>query len=249
MYKRSLIDIINGVVASMTFVVTITKVTAEAGGNYLLNVLDIYHAQKGWPVQINGKLYNIVSWTDIPGQMTLTVNDPGGSGAIATGTFNLYAPEFFYGTPVDTTAELGKQNNAFNKYPMYWLLLNYKERFHDDPGNPIERDSTFKLYALTGDRAMQSMAQSDLNETYLKPMQRMMDNFIRRVNGSWGGSNQQGIAVFDKYKLDYDMEPFLKMGVYVNGKGVPKALMSSPLTGVGCYVTVKILRPASDNIC
>jgi len=250
MYKRSLIDIIDAVIQSMTFAITIYKVTPEAGNNYLLNVSDIFHSQQGWPVQINGKSYNIVSWTDMAGQMTLTVNDPEGkSGAPVQCEFNLYAPDFFYGTPVDTTAELAKQNNAFDKYPMFWLLMNFKEKFHDNPENPIERDSTFKIYALTGDRAMQSMEQSALNETYLKPMQKMMDKFIERVNGSWGGGAKQGLAVFDKYKLEYDMQPFLKMGVYVQNKGVKTAIMTSPLTGVECSMTVRILRPQTNNLC
>lgn len=246
MYKRSLIDIIDAVVASMTFVVTIQKVTLT-GGNYILNVDDIYHAQQGWPVQIAGKPYTIVSWDDTPCAMTLTVSDPGGSGAISIGTFNLYSPEFFYGTPVDTTTEVSKVNNAFDKYPMYWLLMNFSEIFHDDVGNPIERDSTFKIYAMTGTRKMEGMKQSDLNNNYLKPMEKMMDNFIKRVNGSWGGGASQGIAVFAKYKLDYKLTPFLKMGVYVQNKGVKTAMMTSPMTGIECSMTVKILRNEEND--
>lgn len=249
-HRRSLIDILDDVVKSMSFPITIYKIFAPTSGssiisppgtgnNYVLNVDNIYHAQIGYSVTIGGNIYEIVAVNNVSiacGVYQITINDASGTTPInfpTVNSFNLYTPFFFHGTPRETNAELEQQTQAFNKYPMIWLWEEFSEVFSDDQEEPHERESDIQLCFLT--QADFAKLQDDMATLYVEPMMRLMESFIHKVN--------EPISLFDRIDLDYTVIRKNKFGVYIRGKGSDKSMFSDNCAGVILQVKLKLYEP------
>jgi hypothetical protein len=237
--KRSLIDILETAIQAMAFPITIWKVTATVANTWQLNVDNLYHAVKGYIISIGGNNYTIVSVNDDTSPLQLTVTDPTGllPAPTAQTSFNLYSPFFFHGMPRDSSAEMKQEQNAFNKYPMIWLMETFTETFYDDPEDANERDSQVKLYFLT-DSQFETNQTNDLYEIYLLPMRRLLDSFIDMVNTQY--------SYFVQWNLKYNVTNYPKFGVYIRGKGVAENLFADNLTGCELDIVLKITKPNSS---
>lgn len=241
-YRQSFIDILENFINGMQFQCQIWNVqnNTPVTGQYTLSVDNVYHAVAGYTVTIGGKPYTIVSWIDTPNAQRLVVSDPGGSGVIAPQqTFNFYTPYFFHGTPLDATTEIKQEKSEFNKSPMIWLWENYEETYHDDPEDAIERDVEASLYFLTITANSMKLQTDDLDYNYVRPMRRLLDNFIHSINNP--------IGILQRWDTKYKTQVYYKFGVIARNKGVSENLMVDKLTGVELKMTFKIIRSEYDN--
>jgi hypothetical protein len=223
-YKQSSIDIIGAVVASMTFPVQITNVVS-VGTTHTLTVCDIFHAQAGFSVTIDGNAYLI---EDIAAPDTIIVT---GAAPITVASFMLYTPFYFHGTPIETNVELVQEKNASNKTLMIWFLENFTDIFFDDSEDTREREIRFRLFFLTQANHEQWKVD-DAYHNAIEPMRRLMENFIEKLRSL--------PARFDLIDWEYEAINYAKFGVYISNKGMQKSLFADKLAGCELNLSLKI---------
>ena len=246
-YPKPLKYILENVVNAMTFNVTVYKVSSSlpptsylnkpaTGLNYVLNVNNVYHAQVGYLVTIGGHQYEIVAYDTYAGPkyMTITVNDPTGLNPPVTGIFSLSTPLFVHGTPRDTNTELIKIQDASVKYPLIFLLEEYKEDYHGSKREAKQRDSYVTLCFLTQSDPTQQ--QNDISDLYVEPMARLAYNFVQAMN--------KQVGVFKTLPLDYSLVRKNKFAIaFKANDGNPK-IMFADTAGVAFTSTLEIFKSA-----
>ncbi len=221
----------------MTFPVVIEDVNL-VGGNYVLTVDDIYHAQPTFTVTIGATVFKIADIDADASTITVTTTATlSGTFWEDNTTFNLYTPYFFHGTPLATSAELLAIHRSKNKTPMIWFLEQFKERFYN--GSPIERESTIRIFFLT--QAKHNEWQTD--DAYhqaIQPMHRLAENFIDILEGYKDNCR----LVFDiNEDFYYDTINFSQFGVYINMKGTEENLFAAnQLSGCETPMLLKVKR-------
>lgn len=230
MNRASSLDIINTIIQAISYRVEIKDYANNADGTHDLHVCNMYHAQVGFTVTIDGKNYKIIE--------ILAVDKPdckrgnwdfmkirGDADDIEVLVFDLYRPVFVYGTPIQQGVENDKVGNAYLKTPMFWVnqgTLNTK-LLYDETVNK-EREMDFEIFALTqSDHAM--WLSKDFQKNAVKPMERMLGRFFDQIKAMpW---------LFDQYSLSYDVKPYQRFGVYISNKGFEKSLWNDKLSGAG----------------
>jgi hypothetical protein len=231
MYREDTIDILASVVAAMQFPVAITGI-ASVGDMHTLKVCDIYHVQNGFSVTIGGNSYQVV---DFQYPDTIVVQ---GSQPIMVDAFEMYRPYFFHGTPVESSAELQQNNNAFTKYPMIWVMENFRDVFYDFNFSSIERDIRASIFFLTTADHSRWLTANAYKEA-IQPMRRLEEQFMRTLVGM---SNRFLMDEFDE-----EVENYAKFGVYIREKGMDKNLLADELAG--CELKASKIRVYFSGNC
>lgn len=234
-YRDSIITLVQQPVEAMTFPVTIDNIVAN-GNDYTLTCCDVYHAQPGFIVTIDGQQYTIVSVT-YPG--TLVVRDLTGTNPITAESFDMYTPFFFHGTPIETNVELGQVKDAAEKTPMVWFLENFSEKFNDNEEETLERESTCRIFFLT-QADHNKWLTDDFYSNAILPMHRLLENWIADLK-----ENKR----FETQDLEYTTTNHIKFGVYIANKGVQSSLFSDKLSGVECAIVLKTYKPGECPDC
>lgn len=237
-YKESSIDIIRGIVESLEFPVTIDAAVNDGGGNHTLTVEDMYHAQPGFKVTIDGKIYKI---TDIIPAVQPDCGVPnldvmkvtGDAGDIVATTFELYKPFFFHGTPIAQGVELVKKNKAVDKVPMAWFYQQSKDHFFESETINDERDITLRLFFLTQGKP-ETWLSEDAHNQGVKPMRRLLEIFIAKLKTM--------SYRFDVDDMEYDVLPYYKFGVFIVNRGMEKSLWSDKLSGCELAIPLKVFK-------
>ena len=237
-YKESSIDIIEKVVLAMTFPVKILKVDS-VGDVHTLTVCDIFHAQPDFKVDIAGNEYTIQSTSGTTTMIVKGTPDP------VVGTFQLYKPNFFHGTPTQQGVELIEELKATEKTPMIWLYEQFTDKFFNDPESKTERDIIMRLFFLTDTETDQNLTE-DAYQKAIEPMRRLAENFERQLNVP-----QNGVKRFNTDTLEFDLINYHKFGVFINNKGMEKSLWQEKLAGCEMAVTLPVFRvePCEDDQC
>ena len=228
-YKKPLANILNDLISSLTFPVTIFKAT-QNGADWILNVDDAYYSQKGFTISIGGNNYIIQS---VQAQSTYDILTVTGTPTISVNTFNMYPIYFFYGTLVDGGIQLSQIANATQKTPLIFLPVDDSlvETYHNDPVTSHERSSRCKLYFLSqGDDSLLNPDALSLN---VEPMKRLFEIF--------NDATKDAISIFDYYNQDFDLKLYAKFGVYSGGKQ-PSKLWADDLSGCGVDIKFDILK-------
>lgn len=232
-YRKSLIDILEPLVASMVFPITIYK-QIVTGNDHLLYVNDVYHAQVGFNAIIDGLPYKIISVNAALNQMTVT--DEENSGAITATSFHLYEPYFFHGTVRETDAELTQNQNAFTKTPMIWVMDGFEETENEDPDSAIERVSYPRIFFLT--QSDFSKVTNELHDNYEEPMKRLKDQFVKLIRDNYDR--------FEVSDWSTKITRYSKFGVYINSS-IDKSLFADNLSGIEIQPSFNIL--SIDGCC
>lgn len=229
-YTRDIIDILNEVISSMEFPVAIDSVTANADGSQTLYCSDIYHAQIGFNVTINGLSYKITAFSQADETITVTANFTGTNTITAGVSFYMYTPFFFHGTPIATGQDLSDYSDANEKTPMLWLWENWTERENDEL-NPVAREIDCEIYFLT--QANFNLWKTDDAYQYaIRPMTRLKQMFKDKV--------KETTEIFSADDIVFETVPYSKFGVFLRSKGSEKNLFVDQMAGVGCKVTFKL---------
>lgn len=228
MNRRHLIDILESVFFSMNLVVTINGVVTT-GTTHVISCEDVKYAQVGRKITIDGNEYTI---TEVDHQAeTITCT---GDEAIVVGSFTLYEPFFFYGTPIQQGVELNAEDQARDKTPMVWLLESFTEDFTDDIDNPIERTVTPRLFFVT-EADFENYTTAQAKDLYIRPMMRLRDMFIAQIKAT-----PRVFEVIDE--LAFSGSDYNKFGVYITNKGAEKSMWADKLSGIECAPDLKIYK-------
>lgn len=230
-YLKPLTKILREVVEGMTFPV---KINSVVPGSETVEIFccDIYHAQVGYTVTIDGNDYKIEAFSQANESLVLKPKFTG-SYTIAPGTtFQLYGLHFFHGTPITTDTELKEIEFAADKVPMIWLWENFTETVVRD--SLIERYANgIELYALTqSPEQLQQMSHSDIMTNCVEPMRRAAQNlrnyFYKRTD------------IFSTDFSKFDFEEYPKFGIVARKKGSERKLMADFLSGCGIYTDFEL---------
>lgn len=245
-YRRSFIDIMADVIQNFAGsgtapgpfpgpTIKIFKVTGSAGA-YVLWVDDMAYAAINKTITINGNPYVITALSDNVGNHQITVND-NGSGNPGLVTFQLYSFYFYSGTPMQTADDTTGITPITGKYPMIWLLEEFKEKYYWSEGETMDRETTCKLYFLDEANPAQGVSSIRWN-AFLKPIYKFRDLFMH-----WAKETHQDFYIWD---LETNDTPKSKFGVYLSGKGVSESLFADDLAGVEVVATFAIYKNAQN---
>lgn len=229
-YKRDITDVLNEVISAMEFPVAIDSVVLNGDGTQTLYCSDIYHAQIGFDVTINGLSYKITDFDQSNETIAVTPNFTGTATISGGISFYMYNPFFFYGTPIATGQDLSGYDDANDKTPMVWLWENYIERNNDEMAS-ISREVDVELYFLT-QANFELWKTSDSYTKAIRPMRRLMEKFIVEVRSR--------DDLFSADDLTYDSENYAKFGVFIRTKGSTSNIFQDKLSGCSCKLTLKL---------
>ena len=235
MKRRDLVDIIGEAVGGMVFPITILEVTA-AGDQKRLKFCDTMHAQINFFLTINDTPYKILA---VGGTIYITINtsDTINAGDIAY----LYKPKFTYGTPVETATETAKIGAMVDGFPLSWLRLNFTEKINKW-NNTTEREADIDLYFLTlckhGDLTYQ-----DLHIVGIIPMRSLAESFVDYIQ------SPAQLGNFNTDDIEYSIDNYEKLGIYIREKGSDKQLIGKNLTGVCLSIKIKLYRGSKCLDC
>lgn len=215
-YRTESPDIFNAVVQRMNVSMKIVDYTQD-GATHTVELCDVKWLQAGYPLTIGGNAYTVVSVDDVTNITVLTGDEP-----ITTATFEIYRPKFFYGTPVDTENQLKPKRLSRDKYPMIYLMLNFRERNFEGANPAIGRNGTYRVFALS-DSNFEKWLTENIHEYAIKPMSRLMQHFIDTIKSMKG--------TFFTEEFDYESIPAYKFGVFIDNKGAPKSFFTNNLSG------------------
>lgn len=225
-YTRNAIDIIESIVTAMTFKVKIKSVTVAAGLQ-TIEVCDLFHAEPNRNITIDGNSYLIKDIVESAynecGVATLPKIILEGTPDIIATEFDLYAPQFYHGTPLAQNVNLDKKSNKMHdKTPMVWFLEQFRERYYDEL-NSNERDLHCSIFFLTGADHSRWLTE-DAYHYANNPMKRLAENFISKLKSM--------VADFDTTEMEYELFYYSKFGVQITNQGTEKNFFHDELAGV-----------------
>jgi len=230
--KTELSDILYSVIQDIDVSMTITDYS-YTGTTHTVEVCDVKWIQVGRAVTIGANEYTVTAINYATNVLTLT-----GANPITVFTFNIYRPIFFYGTPIETGNDIKAISNSEDKYPMFYLLLNYEEQNYEDDEDPIERTVNFRLYAVT-DSDHGKWLTSDIHDRCIKPMTRMYTALIEAIKADK--------MSFDTNGFRFGTIPQYKFGAYVTNKGSLANFFVDNLSGWEMRFTELKIR--KDHTC
>lgn len=235
MYSRSFISILDEIVSLINLDMEIKSITS-AGDLHTLKICDLKHAQKGYSVVIGGVSYKITD-IDFPNKEMVVEGSPDPTDTY----FELYPVYFFYGTPRETSTEISKNIQATSHSnsvtPMIFLNETFEEDANYEEESSIDREIAPFIYAL-GQRPEDKFSK-DLQEDYVKPMRRLMEEFIKAA--------QKKTELIDMREYKTKLVNYSKFGVYVSNSGVNQNLFAMPLSGCSNNGTIKLY--AKEECC
>lgn len=231
-YKRPFVDICNDVMNGINVTMQALAVTLNTDGTQTVKFCDIFYAQKGFNVMIDGKSYVITDFSQVNETLTLQANFTGDPTITNRVIFDLYRPYFFYGTPLTTAAELDQIKPAELKTPMIWLWEKFKETFYRD--EMIERTiDDVEFYALSQPpKKLMQMIRIDIERDCVNPMRRLLEMFFAEI--------ERRTDIFSADDLQFSTEEFARFGIVGRNQGATKSVLMENLSGVGGYCTLDL---------
>lgn len=240
-YKKSTIAILRDLISAMDFTMQITAViettiTTDTGTITVqrLTVCDIMHAEPGRNIVLNEGTYQIRE-IDADNKYIYVF----GSVVIAPQTFDLYAPVFYYGTPIRTGIELNQEQTAANKTPMIWFAQLSTDEY-DDVDSAFDRFINGDLFFLTQNNPEMWLTEKS-QRLSVDPMRRLMEHFLADVQ------NANGIFFTDDFK--YSAKEYQNFGVYISEKGVLQNKWADKLAGIKLNPCLTVINNYECESC
>ncbi len=227
--RKSVIEILQGLIASWSLPVVVSNVVDNGGNTYTLSVDKTYYLQAGSGVKdrtvtIASVKYKLI---DIVNNKSIKIF---GASIPSVGTFVLPVPYFFHGTIMQTNTELVKREPDINKKtPMVYLQRPFDSV--DDAGDLDNTDtakrSDLVLYFLT--KANFPEWYTDDHDKYaVIPMTNMMEEFVELLKRN---------AKYIDRLTDYPNTDMIKFGV-VTQDVVSKGYWSDNYSGIQMRITL-----------
>jgi len=210
----------------MTFPIEYQSVTTTATTVTLFGICDIRHIQPNRTVTINAIEYIVASYSAIAANFTITLKKLPAQASLVTppdsGTFTLYTPKFFHGTPMQQEVEFKHIKNQKLKTPMIYLMEPFTSKIDNSWESSIYSRSKVTLCFLT-EADIHKLVTDELQYNAVKPMFNLCQDFIAQMMES---------RMFYTDELEYDITYHSKFGINVRDEGTKKTLFTENLSGV-----------------
>ena len=145
----------------------------------------------------------------------------------STGTWNLDAPFFYFGTFLDTNAELIKKKSSNDKLPFIYLHLNAPEVYGSEM-DLIDYESDCAIYFMV-DADPKNWLTGDHYTNAIKPMKAL----VRQFNISLSNYAKANAV----YNLTYTENDYVNFG-QVQELGVIKKIFADNISGVELLIKI-----------
>lgn len=242
MKKQKLVtDVLSNIVSRMSFPIEYRAMTYTDTTVTLFGLCDIGHIQPNKVVTINGLNYTVLSYGEDIVNYKVTLKKAASQAAPPeSGTFYLYTPHFFHGTPIQQETELSHIKNQQLKTPMIYLMEPYTSKIDNSWESSIYSRSKVTICFLA-EADIHKLKTDDLQYTAVKPMFNLCQDFIAKLIEA---------RMFYTDELTYDITYHSKFGINVKDAGTKKTLFTENLSGVSLDITLELYTDqscCSDN--
>ena len=228
---RDITQKLQSTVSNLTRTVTISNITDNGDGTYLLETCCTYWLRPCKYITIDGNSYKIQSFVQ---NTSLTVS---GDILPTVTTFTIDAPFYKHGTPTATNAELFKVD-ADQELPLVWLLEILTQSVYQKDENPLDYSSDLRLFFLD-EYDPEDDLTADIYTDVIRPMQSMVEEFIREVELD---GDYQDLE-------EYRTINWSKFGVYTTNKGSTSKVLDAFLSGIELRITLEVMKKTDCSTC
>lgn len=234
--QKLLTDVISNIVSRMTFPIEYKSITTTSTTVTLLGICDIRHIQPNRMVTINAINYRVKSYAADGLIFSITLSKTTGQAdPPESGTFTLYTPKFFHGTPIQQNTELGLIKNQQLKTPMIYLMEPYTSKLDYNWESNIYSRSQVTICFLT--EADLKLTTDDIQYNALKPMYNLCQDFIAQTMEA---------RMFYTDELQPNITYHTKFGINIKDAGTKQTLFTENLSGVSLDIRLDLY---TDQAC
>jgi hypothetical protein len=209
---------IKAVIDLMDCSIKVNSVSSLGSGRYKL-----FTTNTKWATF--GKLLNGKQIVEVVQDEFITVKS---TTSLVAGIYTLQSPFFYYGTFLDTNAELIKKKQSNDKLPFIYLHLNAPELFKDE-FDMVDFESDCAIYFMV-DCDPKNWLTGGHYTNAIKPMKAMVKEFIRSLS-NYAKSNAA-------YNLTYTQNDYVNFGVVSSDKGVIKQIFTDNISGIELLIKI-----------
>lgn len=225
-------DILEAVVANLTFTEPIDSIIDNGDGTATLNVCKTYWIQ---PTRCSKITIDAVEYpvSDVVNNQSITIVasvQPTGS------EYTVSAPKFFNGTRLVINEELSNIRKESDKLPFVSVFEVIREDFPNNEESIIDRTATLRVL-FCGVADYENWNQADHEDKCITPMRNLVNEFVNYLNDD----NCQ----FGDY--EYSLFNHAKLGVFTEGVGHTTQLFNEEISGVEMRFSVPIYKSFACN--
>lgn len=237
--QKLLTDVISNIVGQMTFPIEYKSIASTSATAFTLyGICDIRHIQPGRTVTINSVAYKIVAYSpDIVGSNYVVTFSKTSAQDFPpdSGTFYLYTPKFFHGTPMQQEVEFTHIKDQRLKTPMIYLMEPYTSKIDNSWDSSIYSRSRVTICFLT-EADIHKLKTDDLQYNAVKPMYNLCQDLIEKIVDS---------RMFYTDELEFDITYHSKFGINIKDSGTKKTLFTENLSGVSLDIRLDLYKDQS----
>jgi hypothetical protein len=217
------VDFIEDIVALMTPTITIDSVVDNGNGTQTINTCNTYWIRQYLVVTIDAVEYEVSSFIK---DTSFTI--PSGT-LVTADSFNLTAPYYFHGSPMQVNEEKLAIKNDNNKYPLIYLVESLTDSYYDEL-DAKEKDMGLRIFFLDSFNSKNDEVDAHYTNRIV-PLNASLDYFVELLK-------------VNSYTLpfSYNVTNRIKVGVYATNQGNVNEIFSDPLDGVEFVSTVSLLK-------
>lgn len=219
----------------MTFPIEYKSITTTTTSVTLFGICDIRHTQANRVVSINSVYYRVTDFQAVGNQFSITVSKTTGQpNPPDSGTFELYKPVFFHGTPMQQENELGKIKDNSLKTPMIYLMEPFTSKIDNNWESSIYSRTPVTLCFLT--EADLKNTTEEIQRDAMKPMFNLCQDFIAQMIEA---------RMFYTDELQYSITHHTKFGINIRESGTKATIFTQNLSGVSLDITLELYTDQS----
>lgn len=215
----------------MTFPVEYKSISSTATTVTLEGICDIRHVQPNKVITVNSVNYRVKSYTAVGSNFSILLTKTTGQpNPPDSGTFELYKPAFFHGTPIQQQLEFGHIKDQQLKTPMIYLMEPYRCDIDGNWDSSIYSRTDVTICFLA-EAAVDGKTTNELQSDAVKPMYNLCQDFVAQMIEA---------RMFYTDELKYKITPHTKFGIYVKDAGVKQTVFNEKLSGVSLDIRLEL---------
>lgn len=177
------IDVIKGIVNTMTPTVVIQKATDNLDDTYTLDIFDTFWLRRLNKINIDSKTYRIISFII---NVSITIQDiTEGAGVPTVDSFTMPKPHLIHGTPVKTAQAQEAPKISIERTPFIWIVEVLKEEVIHDRASTWGRSSSPKLYFMDA-ADVHNWTSEEHKQEIIEPIRQMIELFFEKIHDEPG---------------------------------------------------------------
>ena len=215
------VDFISSIVSLMTPLVDIDTVVDNSDGSQTISVCNTYWIRKYLTVKIGGNDYVVSSFIK---DTSFTIPS---AIAVTSTSFNMTAPYYFHGSPMQVNNEHIVIKDSANKYPLIYLVESLTDVYYDELDGR-DKDMGLRMFFLDS----LDSKNDEVNEHFtniVKPLNASLDYFVELLK-------ENALTL----PFSYDVTNRIKVGTYTTNQGNTGEIFNDTLDGVEFVSTVTL---------